>query len=148
MIRSVSFSPVATPLLKISLINLNRPKSLKLHAHASLIDFPLASKIMVRNLSYSTSESRLLKEFSNFGQIAEVKLVKDEATKRSKGYAFIQYASQDNAMLALESMDHKHFDGRVIFVELAKPGNNSGGFLKTSGPPSMQNLPMQDDAKE
>lgn len=36
-----------------------------------------------------------------------VKIVKDEVTQRSKGYAFIQYTSQENAMLALDSMDHK-----------------------------------------
>lgn len=34
-----------------------------------------------------------------------VKLVKDEARKKSKGYAFIQYTSQEEALLALESMD-------------------------------------------
>ena len=34
-----------------------------------------------------------------------VKLVKDDFTKRSKGYAFIQYTSQDDAMLAIENMD-------------------------------------------
>ncbi|CAL5321169.1 unnamed protein product [Camellia sinensis] len=39
--------------------------------------------------------------------IAEVKLVMDEKVKRSKGYASIQYTSQDDALLALESMDHK-----------------------------------------
>ncbi|KAI8007600.1 WD-40 repeat-containing protein MSI1 [Camellia lanceoleosa] len=37
----------------------------------------------------------------------QVKLVMDEKVKRSKGYAFIQYTSQDDALLALESMDHK-----------------------------------------
>ncbi|CAL5415573.1 unnamed protein product [Camellia sinensis] len=40
--------------------------------------------------------------------IAEVKLVMDEKVKRSKGYASIQYTSQDDALLALESMDHKN----------------------------------------
>ncbi|CAL5410715.1 unnamed protein product [Camellia sinensis] len=40
-------------------------------------------------------------------RIAEVTLVMDEKAKRSKGYAFIQYTSQDDALLALESMDHK-----------------------------------------
>ncbi|GMP99545.1 hypothetical protein CsSME_00046979 [Camellia sinensis var. sinensis] len=59
------------------------------------------------DLSYSTSETCLRKE--NFGQLAEVKLVMDEKVKRSKGYAFIQYTSQDDALLALESMDHKVF---------------------------------------
>ncbi|KAL8151553.1 hypothetical protein V2J09_021361 [Rumex salicifolius] len=108
--------------------------------------FPLATKLLVRNLPYSARECRLQKEFSSFGTIAEVKLVKDEATKKSKGYAFIQYTSQDDAMLALENMDHKsinltdvlsqYFDGRMIYVELAKPGKDVyGGIPIPSGPP-------------
>ncbi|KAI8002993.1 Cold-responsive protein kinase 1 [Camellia lanceoleosa] len=60
---------------------------------------------MVKNLSYSATETCLRKK--NFGQIAKVKLVMDEKVKRPKGYAFIQYTSQDDALLALESMDHK-----------------------------------------
>ena len=46
-----------------------------------------------------------------------VKVVKDVKTKRSKGYAFIQYTSQDDAMLALETMDQKVkiFMLRLIF---------------------------------
>ncbi|THG02907.1 hypothetical protein TEA_009674 [Camellia sinensis var. sinensis] len=77
------------------------------------------------------------------------KLVMDEKAKRSKGYAFIQYTSQDDALLALESMDHKYFDGRVIFVELAKPGRNAFGvYPKTTGPPQEQNIANQDEATE
>ncbi|KAK4420982.1 Organelle RRM domain-containing protein 6, chloroplastic [Sesamum alatum] len=98
--------------------------------------FPLASKIIVKNLPFSMSESRSRKEFSKFGQIAEVKLVKDEARKTSKGYAFIQYSLQDEAMLALETMDHQYFDGRLLVVEIAKPWRNDfDGYPKTSGPP-------------
>lgn len=108
-----------------------------------------------------------------------VKLVKDETTKKSKGYAFIQYNSQDDALRALESMDHQvvlfailalflffilgyllllrfrnlnrifvqYFDGRVIFVELAKPRKHMyGGYPKTSGPPAKEenSLPQAD----
>ncbi|RYR28345.1 hypothetical protein Ahy_B01g052460 isoform F [Arachis hypogaea] len=69
--------------------------------------YPLASKILVKNLPYTTGETTLQKEFSNFGKIAEVKVAKDVKTKRSKGYAFIQYMCQDDAMLALETMDQK-----------------------------------------
>ncbi|XP_065854569.1 glycine-rich RNA-binding protein 4, mitochondrial [Euphorbia lathyris] len=112
------------------------PPSLKLKASVSTSNFPLASKIIVKNLGYSVSETSLQNEFSNFGEIAEVKLVKDEVTKRSKAYAFIQYSCQDDAILAMENMDHKMFDGRVIYVELAKPGKGSfGGYPKASGPP-------------
>lgn len=101
---------------------------------------------MVRNLSYSTTESCLQKEFSNFGEISEVKLVKDEARKKSKGYAFIQYNSQEAALQALESMDQKYVDGRVIHVEIAKPDKRSyGRYPKTSGPPKEHNLLAQDE---
>ncbi|GMP99544.1 hypothetical protein CsSME_00046979 [Camellia sinensis var. sinensis] len=68
------------------------------------------------DLSYSTSETCLRKE--NFGQLAEVKLVMDEKVKRSKGYAFIQYTSQDDALLALESMDHKSSSMPVAWMKI------------------------------
>ncbi|KAK8582812.1 hypothetical protein V6N13_069580 [Hibiscus sabdariffa] len=117
--------------------NCRTNKRLNLSLRASLFDYPLASRIFVTNLPYSTKESRLQKEFANFGDIAEVKLVKDEFTKRSKGYAFIQYTSQDEAMVAVENMDQQVFDGRVIYVEIAKPGKDRfRGYPKTSGPPS------------
>ncbi|KAJ0975916.1 hypothetical protein J5N97_017881 [Dioscorea zingiberensis] len=106
---------------------------------SSLPHHPPASKIFVRNLSYSTGEATLIKTFSKFGQIADVKLVKHEDTKRSKGYAFIQYTCQDDAVLAIEQMDQQMIDGRVVYAEIAKPFH--GGFIaypRTSGPPSKQ----------
>ncbi|CAA3027477.1 glycine-rich RNA-binding 4, mitochondrial [Olea europaea subsp. europaea] len=110
MAKSIGFYSSSTPIPYSSCgpssnANSRPPNFLKLRASYS--DYPLASKIIVKNVPLSTSESSLQKEFSKFGQIAEVKLVKDEATKKSKGFAFIQYASQEDAMLALESMDHE-----------------------------------------
>ncbi|XP_057797043.1 small RNA-binding protein 11, chloroplastic [Salvia miltiorrhiza] len=111
--------------------------------------YPLASKIIVKNLPFSASESRLLKEFSKFGQIAEVKIIKDEARQKSKGFAFIQYTSQEAALLALESMDYQLFDERQLFVELAKPRKSDfGGYPRTSGPPQEQSLATLDDVDE
>ncbi|KAL0542574.1 hypothetical protein IC582_017643 [Cucumis melo] len=125
------------------LVASNRPS---LNLRASFFDYPLASRLMVRNLPYSTNESRLQEEFSNFGEIAEVLLAKDRSTKRPKGYAFIQYTCQDDAMLALENMDCKIFDGRTIYVEIAKPGSGSfGGYPRTSGPPKERPNVEQED---
>ncbi|KAK8567769.1 hypothetical protein V6N12_006342 [Hibiscus sabdariffa] len=88
--------------------------SFKLCLRASRFDYPLASRIFVT-----------------------IKLVRDEFTKRSKGYAFIQYTSQDEAMVAVENMDQQVFDGRMIHVEIAKLGKDRfRGCPKTSGPPS------------
>ncbi|KAL3741193.1 hypothetical protein ACJRO7_016769 [Eucalyptus globulus] len=112
-----------------------RTKWSNLRVRASFFDYPLASRIMVRNIPYSLNESRLLKEFSTFGHVAEVKLAKDEATKQSRGYAFIQYTCQDDAVLALENMDRKKLEGRVIYVEIAKPGKEAYDKPWTCGPP-------------
>ncbi|GLT52372.1 hypothetical protein SLA2020_257200 [Shorea laevis] len=130
----------ATPLIANSPTHYRSHKDLKLRA--SLYGFPLASKIMVRNLPYSTNESSLQMEFSKFGPIAEVKLVKDGLAKRSKGFAFIQYTSQDDAILALENMDQKLFDGRLIYVEIAKIGKERFHVdPKTSGPLKKDRIP-------
>lgn len=55
-----------------------------------------------------------------------VKLVKDEATKRSKGYAFIQYTCQDDAILALENMDCKVLPCHItlVFQEISNLQNH------------------------
>ncbi|KAF2302740.1 hypothetical protein GH714_002576 [Hevea brasiliensis] len=96
-----------------------------------------------QDLGYWVSDSSLQKEFSSFGEIAEVKLVKDEITKRPKAYAFIQYTCQDDAILALENMDQ-----RLIYVELAKPGKGSfEGYPKASGPPK-QHLQEKDESAD
>ncbi|KAI3886595.1 hypothetical protein MKX03_006061 [Papaver bracteatum] len=113
--------------------------STRLRASSSISEFPLASKIVVINLSHLTSDAVLKKKFSNFGQVVEVKLVTDESGKRSKGFAFIQYTSQDDAVLALESMDHKYIDGRLVYVDIAKPVTSTfGAYPITSGPPKEQ----------
>ncbi|XP_010536911.1 PREDICTED: glycine-rich RNA-binding protein 4, mitochondrial [Tarenaya hassleriana] len=131
--------PVASP---SSLLNRRNPKFTRIHA--SLSNYPLASKIMVKNLPFATSEHFLQKEFSAFGEIAEVKVVKDGSTKRSKGYAFIQYKCQDDAMLALETMDRQVYNGRVIYVDIAKPGKDDfRGYPRTSGPPEKRQPPEE-----
>ncbi|XP_078438473.1 RNA-binding (RRM/RBD/RNP motifs) family protein isoform X1 [Wolffia australiana] len=70
-------------------------------------EFPPASRIFIRNLSYATNEARLKNSFSDFGKIAEVQIPIDEATKKPKGFAFVQYYSQEEAVVALEQMDGK-----------------------------------------
>ncbi|CAG7887106.1 hypothetical protein BRARA_A01087 [Brassica rapa] len=130
-----------------SLSTYTKPRLPKIQA--SLSNYPLASKIMVRNLPFSTSEDFLQKEFSAFGEIAEVKLVKDESMKRSKGYAFIQFMSQDDAFLAIETMDRRMYNGRMIYIDIAKPGKRD--FQQqpiTSGPPEKLQVPEESASSE
>ncbi|XP_008809333.1 small RNA-binding protein 11, chloroplastic isoform X2 [Phoenix dactylifera] len=107
---------------------------------ASLPNLPLGSRLFVSNLPFCIGEATLIKLFSKFGPIVEVKLAKHEKTKKSKGYAFIQYSSQDDALLAMEQMDQRRINGRIIYSEMAKPLNSGfADYPITSGPPSQPN---------
>ncbi|CAB4307206.1 unnamed protein product [Prunus armeniaca] len=95
-------------------------------------------------IPYSTSENSLQEKFSNFGQIAEVKLVKDETSRRSKGYAYIHIPVK--MMLC---WPWKIWITRIIYVELARPGKDAyGEYPKTSGPPKKLNLQQQEEVSD
>ena len=85
-------------------------------------------KIYVGNLSYHVSEQDLESLFSEFGKDLQIKLIKDLATGRSKGFAFIEFDNESEAQAALK-LDGKEFEGRPLKVNLArdKPSRSSGG---------------------
>lgn len=69
--------------------------------------------------------------------------------KRSKGYAFIQYMSQDDAFLAIETMDRRMYNGRMIYIEIAKPGKRDFQQQpRTSGPPEKLQVPEEPASNE
>ena len=84
------------------------------------------AKIYVGNLSYSTTQDDLEDKFSQFGEIAEVKLITDFQTGRSKGFAFITFAEDSSAQEAV-SLNETDLDGRNIRVSIAKEDNRRSG---------------------
>ncbi|KAG8100095.1 hypothetical protein GUJ93_ZPchr0013g37833 [Zizania palustris] len=72
-------------------------------------------------LSFRTTEESLRDAFERFGELTEVHLVMDRVAKRPRGFAFLSYASDKESKNAMEVMHGKFLDGRVIFVETAKP---------------------------
>ncbi|ESW24590.1 hypothetical protein PHAVU_004G143300 [Phaseolus vulgaris] len=78
-------------------------------------------KLYVSGLSFRTTEESLRNAFKNFGQLVEVKLVMDRIANRPRGFAFLRYATEEESQKAIEGMHGKFLDGRVIFVEIAKP---------------------------
>ncbi|XP_059296226.1 small RNA-binding protein 11, chloroplastic [Lycium ferocissimum] len=95
----------------------------------------IASKLFVGGLSFYTTEKGLSEAFSQHGQVIEAKIVTDRVSDRSKGFGFVTYASEDEAEKALQQMNGKPLNGRVIFVDYAKPVTNSGGMPIARGPP-------------
>ncbi|XP_042502522.1 organelle RRM domain-containing protein 6, chloroplastic [Macadamia integrifolia] len=79
------------------------------------------TKLYVSGLSFRTTEDSLRNAFQNFGNLVEVKLVMDRIANRPRGFAFLRYATEEESKKAIEGMHGKFLDGRVIFVEIAKP---------------------------
>ena len=84
------------------------------------------SKIYVGNLSYQTTDEELRDFFTQYGAIEEVKLISDFQTGRSKGFAFITFASDDEGEKALAA-DGTELSGRKLRVNTAKDNPRRGG---------------------
>ncbi|CAI0453146.1 unnamed protein product, partial [Linum tenue] len=81
---------------------------------------PGTKKLFVTGLSFYTSEKTLREAFEVFGELVEVKIIMDKISKRSKGYAFIEYTTEEAASAALKEMNGKIINGWLIVVDVAK----------------------------
>jgi len=77
------------------------------------------NKIYVGNIAFTVSEDDLKQTFSQYGQIADIKLVIDRATGRSRGFGFITFEKQFDAEASLQLND-TDVKGRKISVSMAK----------------------------
>ncbi|KAL6141683.1 hypothetical protein ACLB2K_059971 [Fragaria x ananassa] len=100
----------------------------------------LTTKLFVGGLSFYTTDKGLDEAFSQYGQVVEAQVVSDRVSDRSKGFGFVTFASQDEAHKAVEEMNGKVLNGRVIFVDYAKPKSDYGGGMPIArGPPNLKN---------
>jgi len=91
----------------------------------------MSSKIYVGNLPYSVTDSTLESNFSEFGIVTSAKVMMDRETGRSKGFGFVEMASDEVAQAAIKGLDGVSVDGRSITVNLARPreeGRSPGGY--------------------
>uniref|UniRef100_A0A7N0TPS8 RRM domain-containing protein n=1 Tax=Kalanchoe fedtschenkoi TaxID=63787 RepID=A0A7N0TPS8_KALFE len=93
----------------------------RLHIISGCLDPKPTTKLYVSGLSFRTTEEGLKTAFQTFGQLLEVNLVMDKIANRPRGFAFLRYATEEESRKAIEGMHGKFLDGRVIFVEVAKP---------------------------
>lgn len=78
-------------------------------------------KLFVGNLSYQTRESDLRTHFSAAGEVTSVNLMLDKFTGKSRGFAFVEFATKEDAAKAVEMFHHKDFQGRALTVNVARP---------------------------
>ena len=90
-------------------------------------------RIYVGNLSFNTGETELQQLFSTLGTVDSVKLVRDQATGRSRGFAFVEMTNDQEAHAACDSLNQHEFEGRRLTVNEAKPQERSGGSYSRGG---------------
>ena len=81
----------------------------------------MTKNLYVGNLSYDTTEDTLRTEFAEFGEIESVNLITDRYTGRSRGFAFVEMATEEAAQAAKSAMNGKMVDQRELKVDNAKP---------------------------
>ena len=79
------------------------------------------TRLFVGNLSYQTAENDLQDYFAQAGAVTSVNLMMDKITGKSRGFAFIEFASADEANKAIEQFHNKEFQGRSLTVNIARP---------------------------
>ena len=84
-------------------------------------------KLFVGNLSFNTEEDALQGLFAQAGQVESVRVIRDQATGRSRGFAFVEMASEDAARAAIEKFNETEFEGRRLAVNEARPPAHGGG---------------------
>lgn len=96
-------------------------------------------RIYVGNLSYQTEEPQLQELFSRVGTVSSVNLVRDHATGRSRGFAFVEMADDTQGQAACQTLDQQEFEGRRLTVNEARPqerrsnGGGGGGYKAGGG---------------
>ena len=82
------------------------------------------SKLYVGNLSFNTSTSDLEAMFAKVGSVQSTNVIEDHETGRSRGFAFFEMSSKEEADKAISVLNGKEIDGREIIVNEAKPREN------------------------
>ncbi len=83
-------------------------------------------KLYVGSLPYKTTEDDLQQIFSQFGPIKSIKIVIDRDTGQSKGFAFVEMESADDAQKAIEGVNGSELGGRTLVVSIARPPTERG----------------------
>ncbi len=81
----------------------------------------MATKLFVGNLSFNTMEGDIQALFEKVGKVMSCQLVMDKFTNKSRGFAFVEMASQEEANKAIAELNGKELDGRALRVNEAKP---------------------------
>src|SRR3954465_12202527 len=89
----------------------------------------MGRRLYVGNLPYSATEDQLPEMFSRVGKVDSVKVMRDMATGRARGFAFVEMSTDDEAQKAINELHEYQLGGRGLTVNEARPKpERSGGY--------------------
>lgn len=89
----------------------------------------MSNKLFIGSLSFHTNQYDLEQIFTEFGSVKSVKIINDRETGRSRGFAFVEMETPDQAQVAISKINGQEIDGRNVVVNLAtdKPARSNSG---------------------
>ncbi len=87
----------------------------------------MSTKLYVGNLAFGTTSEKLQELFAQAGTVQSANVVEDRETGRSRGFAFVEMSTKDEAAAAIDQFNGKEIDGRALKVNEAKPRESRGG---------------------
>ena len=96
----------------------------------------METKLYVGNLSYNTTDEDLRELFAQAGTVKSVTVMRDRDTGRSRGFAFVEMESNEEATKAISLFNEREFQDRSLTVNIARPReerSGGGGFRSGGG---------------
>jgi RNA recognition motif-containing protein len=87
----------------------------------------MGKRVFVGNLPFSATEEQLQSLFSQHGEVSSVDIVKDRFTERSRGFAFVEMATDEAAAAAVAALNQYQLDGRPLTVNEARARTEGRG---------------------
>lgn len=84
-------------------------------------------RIYIGNLNYRLRTEELKNVFLPFGEVVGAKIVRDQETKRSKGFGFVEMVNESDGLKAIEELNGFELSGRKMIVTQAKPRETEVG---------------------
>lgn len=81
----------------------------------------MSSKIYVGGLPYSTTDTQLRGLFEPHGTVESARVVTDKFTNKSRGFAFVEMATEEEAEAAIAALNGTELEGRTLAVSKARP---------------------------
>lgn len=81
----------------------------------------MAKNLFVGSLPYSATEDTLGQLFSQYGQVVSVNVIKDKYSGQSRGFGFVEMATEEEAAKAMQALNGHNLEGRNLVVKEALP---------------------------